>query len=193
MKLNKIVSLCKREKRIVLFDEHNEEGEVSGQWIGDGTACYQVGGLPILEPSTVGTLFDVPAKDEDKWDIREEDLPPSVDFTDTPDGERMLEDYSVSLNYHGLTLKPLRAEGCDPVFVDVKYLAPFLDSLESVFLFRRETRGGMVYVAVKVGFVLKAIVPPCRVESEAFIESLSRLARDVRQAFFEEEDRDGDK
>lgn len=182
MKLGKIVSLCKKQKRIVLFDRRNEQGEVIEQWIGDGTACYLADGLPILSAATVGALFEVPAKDAEKWDIREEILPPSIDFEDTADGETILEEYGVSLNFRGITLKAMHVHG-EPIFADVRYLSPFLDSLESTFLFRRTTPGGLEYIAVKVGFILKGIVPPCRIESERFIESLSCLSRDVSRAF----------
>ena len=190
MKLNKIVSLCKREKRIVLFNRRNDEGEIVEQWIGDGTACYLVGGLPIMSAGTCETLFDIPAKDADKWSIREEDLPGSIDFSDAADvnGERILDEAPISIYFGGVTVRPLRSSGDVPLFIDTRYLAPFINEMERLFLFRRTTPGGMDYIAAKTGMILAGVIPPVRIESERFVSELSKLAEDVKEAFAPEED-----
>ena len=179
MKLKSIISICKKEKRIVLFNRTDEEGEVAEQWIGDGVACYRVGGLPILDQHTVAAIFDIPAKDEEKWDIRQERLPKGPFFEDIVDDEEQLEEYGLSIGFLGVALKPLRTHRGETIFIDARYLSPLSDSLDSLFLHRRRTVGGLDYVAVKVGFALEAVIAPCRVETEKFIEKLSRLAREV--------------
>ena len=191
MKLKSIISLCKKEKRIVLFDKIDGEGEeVREQWIGDGSACYQVGGLPILDQDTVAAIFDVPAKDGEKWDIRRERLPRGISFEDIEDTEETLEEYGLSVGFLGVVLKPLRTPKGETLFIDVRYLTPFSDSLESLFLFRRQTAGGLEFVAVKVGFVLKGIIAPQRIETEKFLEKLSRLSREVEQSNAPEVDKE---
>ena len=143
-----------------------------------------------MSAGTCETLFDIPAKDEDKWSIREEDLPLSIDFTDTADvnGERILDEAQISIHFGGVTVKPLRSSGDVPLFIDVRYLAPFINEMEKLFLFRRKTPGGMDYIAAKTGMILAGVIPPVRIESERFVRELSKLAEDVKEAFAPEED-----
>ena len=186
MKLNKIIALCKKAKVIVIYNRRrDEDGEIMEQWIGDGAACYLVPGMPILDSESAGAILDIPAKDADKWQILERELPPVFDFTDdaAKDGETVFDEGPISFHYGGVMLRPLRSHGGAPLFIDLRYLTPFIDSLNSLFLYRRTAENGLDYVAVKVGMVLAGIIMPRRVENEEFVRELRTLAEDVERAF----------
>ena len=54
MKIKKLARLCAARKSIWVYD-----GERL-QYIGDGSACYTVRGLPELDEESLMVIFDVP-------------------------------------------------------------------------------------------------------------------------------------
>lgn len=144
MKLNKIIGLCKKQKRVIIYNRRHGDGEIAEQWIGDGASCYRAEGVPILDSDSVATIFDIPAKNADKWNILEMDLPTSYDFTDdaAESGEQIFDEDPIFLQYGGAMLKPLRSRGGVPLFIDIRYLSPFINDMDHMYLYRRTAEGG---------------------------------------------------
>ena len=183
MKLNKVIALCKKTKMVVVYNWRGNDGEIKEQWIGDGAACYRADGLPILDELGVAAIFDIPAKDADKWKILVRELPPAYDFTcdGEKNGETIFEEDPIFLNYGGVMLKPLRNPGSAPLFIDVRYLTPFIDEMEHLYLYRRTAENGQDYAAVKVGMFLAGIIAPRKIESEPFVDCVKTLASELEK------------
>lgn len=68
MKLKKIMSLCKKINRVIIFQEWTAGRDseiIHRQFISNGNAVYKVEGLPALTKETILRIFDV---GEEKWD-----------------------------------------------------------------------------------------------------------------------------
>ena len=175
MKIKNIASICKKSKNITIFERHDRP-EIM-QYIGDGYAAYPAAGLPELDEETLLTIFDVPEKDRDKYHVHTSPIPDGVDFADVHNGERMIEQENVSINYGGRVLLPLRTGG-GLVFIDSCYLKPVSDVLDVLELYERRTAAGMTYIVAKAGFLLQAVIMPYDVIDEKFVEMLHALASD---------------
>lgn len=86
MKLNKIKSLCKAARRVIIYNELGEGGELRRQWIGTGTAMYILEGLPILGPGNIPVLLGLEGNALNKVKITQEKMPEDI-FTGDYDAE----------------------------------------------------------------------------------------------------------
>jgi len=59
MKFSKVAALCKKRKRIHVYNDPKSEA----QWLGDGIGIYLLEGMPQITTDECLRLFDVP---EDK-------------------------------------------------------------------------------------------------------------------------------
>lgn len=76
MKLSKLSSICKKRKRIVLFDDTSSEDNV--QWAGDGAAFYELTGLPEFSAESLFTALGFDLSDKDCWILNRRDLDPEL-------------------------------------------------------------------------------------------------------------------
>lgn len=90
MKIKSIAAICKKNKRVVLFNRYSESGTLS-QYIGDGSAVYPISGLPEPDEESVLTIFDVPEKQREDWFVRYRDIPEGISFGDTDANEKIIE------------------------------------------------------------------------------------------------------
>lgn len=175
MKIKNIASICKKSKNITIFERHDRQ-EIM-QYIGDGFAAYPAAGLPELEEETLLTIFDVPEKDRDKYHIHTAAIPGGLNFADLDEGESVVERENVSINYGGRILLPLRTRG-GLVFIDSCYLKPVSDVLDVLELYERTTSAGVKYIVAKAGFLLQAVIMPCDVIDDKFVDLLHALSSD---------------
>lgn len=180
MKINKIAGICKKSKTAILF-EKSESGIVHQQFISDGNAIYPISGLPYLQQENIYTIFDVPEKDKEKWYFKQTPLPSNINMDDTDDTERAIEAEDVSIYRHGNALKAL-STSAGIVFIKCAYIAPIADVMDVLEYYERTTEDGGLYIAVKAGFLLQAVISPCEVITDGFVEALERLARLSRTA-----------
>lgn len=154
MKIKKVESICKSDKRITIL-----EGE-GAQWLGNGNAMYLLDGMPVLDESTIFTLFDVAEKDREKYYLKCEPLPAGYNFGDTDDSEYLIDRIPIALSYLGYTVIPYRSE-VGTIFIESRYLAP-LHKIEGGYeLYLRYNENKVPYVAVKSGLLILAIIYPC--------------------------------
>ena len=177
MKIKSIATICKRDKRIVLFNKYSEDGETVAQYISDGSAVYPICGLPELDEESILTIFDVPEKQREDWFVRVRDVPEGINFEDTDANEKMIERDNLSIIFSGHTLKPLETRR-GLVFIQSCYLSPVSDVLDVLELYERFTPNGTPYIVAKAGFLLQAVIMPYDVINAGFVERLQRLARD---------------
>ena len=176
MKIKKIEALCKSDKRIILYDGDGV------QWIGNGCAAYPLHNMPVLDETNVFTLFDVAEKDREKYYLRSEELPVALDFNDSSDTEVMLDRVPIDLYISGHGVAPyVGSSGI--IFVETRYLAPFIKQEGGFELYERFTKIGKPYIAVKSGLFLVGVIMPSNgiitsdfIENFEYIASLSRVA-----------------
>lgn len=176
MKIKSIAAICKRNKRIVLFNKYGEDGETMSQYISDGYGIYPICGLPEMDEESILTIFDIPEKDREKWFVEYALPPKEINFEDTDESERPIEEENISIMYAGRVLKPLKTRR-GLAFIDSRYLSPLSDVLDALGFYERITPYGTPYIVAKDGFLLQAVIMPYDVIRTEFVEHLQELVR----------------
>ena len=160
-----IISLCKKSGSLRLY-AGKEEGE---QWISDGYAIFPLLNFPIFDEETICKAYDIPDKKREKMLIKcEQNLPSRINFENSTPDEIPCE---IGDELLGGAISITTSQGM--MFIHRKYLQPFNDTPEEmIYIFERHTEDGKTYFAVKIGFVLSALVMPYDCVNEAFVERL---------------------
>ena len=150
MKLKAMAALCRRGKRVTLFERRHEDGTIE-QFLSDGFGVYMTGELPQLDEESVLAIFDVSAKED--WTVQRSALPVWIstdDFDPTDEPVRLCE---TGVTHEGKTYRPLFRKGGGVVWTDEAFFSPIADSDFSLFL-----RGSERYLVAKAGmFFLAAL------------------------------------
>lgn len=167
MIINKIIQLCKREKRIYLINNGDS------QWLSDGHAVYPMYEMPEFDMDSLLKTYDISAKKGEKiikMHVASENI--NLNFSDTCPDEVLCEQNPIRIAINGTTyIQMLTENGCE--LLDSKYFAPLADANEDmVQIYQRTTESGDVYFAVKDGMFLIALIQPTLVLNEKTLEEL---------------------
>lgn len=122
MKLKGMVSLCKRDKRVVILDRYRDDGTIE-QFLSDGHGIYPAGDLPPLDVKTILSVFDISTEQEAKWDVDRAEAPGWLDTSDFGN-DTPLHNSRVLVNYQGDVYLPLVSDAQEVFWVDCAALAP---------------------------------------------------------------------
>jgi hypothetical protein len=153
MKIQKIQSLCKSAKRIIIFNDADE----GIQWISDGYCLFPLLNLPRLTEDNIYALFDIPKDKRGKIFFEErEELPKSLCFEDSFEEENAVNPEQFGIYAYGQAFDVFRgAEGA--LLVDSKYLSAFD---KDVTYFERLRRGASPYIVAKEGMFVSGVILP---------------------------------
>lgn len=151
MKIKKIISLCKSNKCISLYD-------MTTQMLGDGYAAYYLNDCPVFSIDSLMTSFDITPTQAEKIVQRYTTEPPEAFLQlvkDEFDGEERCDPLPISLRIGSYDYIPYKTSaGIE--FVESKFLEPLdVDEFE---LYYRQTESG-AFFAAKAGFFVMAIIP----------------------------------
>lgn len=180
MKIKAIARICAQGGRIIIFDQKDEDGEVTLQWIGDGCALYPAFNLPYVEEESIFAIFDVPKKKQTDYFFEQRDIPEGVDLHDAVPCENMIDYQKIQMIYAGRTLSALETQR-GITFIDTKYLAP-LGNMEAIELYERIQTDGQPYFVAKAGLMVMAVIMPYDIVSEDFVKQLEDLTRGCQYA-----------
>ena len=180
MKLKKVGAICNAGGIFYLMDRKDADGEIVGQWLGDGKAMYPLTGLPVMDLENICAMFDITEKKREKLVMRREDATDAMNWEDTDLREWKLGDPKLCVRYNGMDLLPLETtEGV--TFIQEKYLLP-LDSLEYMRLYERRSAADGLYIAAKIGMILQAVIMPMDLPDMDFMKLLNDLVSQCREA-----------
>lgn len=162
MKMKAVQALLNSGKRVILF-----QGEE--QWIGDGSSAYPLHGLPPLKKENLKAFLDCNEKQWEKFYVQEDE--PSFSTEDNALEEEDLEYTGLSIRYMERELVPLIGAG-RIYFVQNKYIKPLT---EDISFHLRKTSNGQSCIAVKEGFLLRAVIMPCECVNEQFCNIIESL------------------
>lgn len=174
MKLKKVASLCSENKMFILFDRVDKNGEVT-QWLGDGVGFYPILGLPILDTDNICTMFEVPAKKQEKCTFRQQEMPENINVADDDVSDWQLESYGFRVSLDGKEIIPLKGRD-GLICVQSKYLAPLSDVADMTCLYERTMPSGRPAIVVKAGLLISAVICPVDVINADFVTQLERLS-----------------
>ena len=189
MKIKAIERLCKAQGNIVLCDEPCvDEETLPRQWMGDGMALYPLDGVPHLDEGGVMAIFDIDARKREKIRLEHKDcLPEAICFADSQIGEVLLEQYDVKISVNGAELVLLHGAGDKLVCIQKQYLTPF-EKLKELELYGRMSANGNIYVAVKVGCILRGVILTYQPANEKFVETMGAIYNAAAVALAAERD-----
>ena len=149
MQFKKIISLCKREKKIILF---NEQGK---QWIGNGAVFFCLDGYPAMSEENIFRVFDIKKDEESKYLLTDSDETAALlDFGENETAEYDLATSPYIFRCSGGDYMP-RASGGELHLLDTEYLSAFGGGVN---LFARRSPAGRLYVAVRRGIFLEGLI-----------------------------------
>ena len=163
MRIKKVGAICNAGGCYYLMDERDAAGEIVGQWLGDGRSAYPMVGLPVMDLENICAMFDITEKKREKLVMRRADVPDSMNWEDMAPLERQLDDPKLCVRYDGRDLLPL-------------------DGLEYMRLYERQSASGGLYIVVKIGMILQAVIMPMDLPDKDFMEALNGLTSQCRDA-----------
>lgn len=168
MKLSKVYSIIKREKELLIQDGINES-----QWVGTTNAIYQISGLPAFTPDNLFQLMGVAEDKKEKFTLYENGFNTSLD--DMVSSEKDAFAGRVHIKSGDEEYIPVTTtEGL--VFIEEKYLEPVYD-MPQLRLYERKSIDGSLYIAVKSGMWIFALIEPKRLLSREAIIELENIAK----------------
>lgn len=166
MKFKKIITLCKNNKQIRLYDGESE------QWISDGYALYPLFNMPKFDEESICRACDITEKQADKMLISyDHGLPSAFDYSDTTPNETPCAREDAIF---GRIIPIITSHGME--FINGNYLLPFEDADDDMlYIFERTQESGQPYFVVKQGFALVGIIMPYECINENFVKRLKNI------------------
>ena len=189
MKLKVLGAMCKKAGIFRLYDQHSDDGEVVGQWLGTWGAVYKLSGLPLLSEDHIPAFFELTEKQLEKISIKHDPLPENANFDDTDPAEVALDDREMTLAYGKYIVRPLvTRQGLE--LIDNEALTPLADVADHLMIYERRTASGQAYFALKMGLMIVGVVMPLNLIEDQFVESVEALAQKARVALVHKKERD---
>ncbi len=183
MKFSKMIGLCKKAKRVFVYEEYS--GETVMQYIGDGNAAYPIFDMPRLDKNGIFAVMDVPEKNKSDYyyictpipeDISFED----ISFKDSDKTETLVKPLPISIGFAGQLMKPLQTQS-GIMFIDERYLKPLSDVYDVLELYERTSDSGKRYIVAKAGFLLQTVIMPISVTAGSpFADELISVAEQLK-------------
>ena len=171
MKFNKITSVCKKDKCILIYNLFS--GSTVTQWLGNAAAMYRLEGTPEITPDELLVLLDIPAKKRSDWSTSVSNGPFPFSFDD--DGGRPVEERLITVGWEGERYR-LFEDSSGIYAINEAFLAPFDGHLEYVNFCRQPSDSRRFLLGVRVGLQLQAVIAPSGLlQTESFIEKINAL------------------
>jgi hypothetical protein len=172
VKNKSIMKICISSKQVILMDKVEEDR--TEQWVGNGYAIYQLQGMPYVEIDNLLAINDVPESTKKKIFTRHEQIPDGMSFDDCIDDELPLVQGEIRIEEGDCSLIPLQTED-RIIFINSRYLAPLCDESFMLRFFERVSLSGKTYIAVKSGYLLRAIIMPYMAITPEFINRIAEF------------------
>ena len=173
MKIKKLAQLCKKNKRVIIYEREIAGTEQVQQLLSDGAAVYPVFGLPRLTKESLLTIFDVDQSEWDKWYVSVYDDPMEEYYLDAMDGEQQLERFYQPIVKDGKLIKSVMLNG-QTVFFNDAYLDPVRDE-KDIMYYGRILNGRTPMIAVKSGLLLQATIMPYQIKDSVWLEMMEEM------------------
>lgn len=180
MKFKSIAAICKEDQMLVIYEKPGRK-DVE-QWIGTASALYPISGVPKMGKDGFCNIFDIPEKARDEFSFVEDKAPEGMCFDDTMVGERPLGEPIFTISSHGRMLRFLPSSRSGILCLDERYLAPLSDVQNYFSIHERITSYGQPYFALKMGFLLLAIIMPYDIIKSEFVMQVEDFGAKCRGA-----------
>lgn len=149
--IKKVIELCIKEKRLILFNGGDR------QWVSCGFAVYPMLNMPHFNETSIRATYSIP----DTVKVEEvEGMPEAYSFADIDQRENQVFFERIQLQPAAEQLVSLRTQA-GVTFVQAKSLKPIEEGESGSYgLYERITDSGQIYIAVKQGLLLDAVILP---------------------------------
>ena len=176
MNYQKIMGIFKKKGLITVYTAKDR------QWISDGYAVYPLLQMPKMNEQSIRAIFDIA---DSVHIIEKAELPATVCFDDIDVTENAIFLEEIQLQPSGLDTVSFRTQA-GVTFIERKYLSPIkgVNDDGSIGIYERVNQEtGNVYIVVKRGILLEAIIQPVKVLTKDWVEDLNELTAAIRQTF----------
>ena len=182
MNINKLIKLFKKGSKIVLYNDKDV------QWISDGHAVYPLWRFPRFDELSFAQAYGL--TDGVTVEVRE-GLPAAYDFSDISKAENQVFYEKIQLPIGGDTKVVSLFTQAGVTFVNKNYLDPIEDD-GYIGLYERLTTSGQLYIVVKRGMMLEAVIMPMvKVIHKDYLDDLQELVSRLIDTYNEEMRKDG--
>lgn len=177
MNFDKIKAICKKSRVISLYDTEDY------QWLGDDFALYPLYGHPEYTKETIASVLSLDEKKKNEMIYRLGDMPAVVNPSDATASDKACGLFSINLQCMDRSVIPLMtSKGLR--FIETKYITPLMKS--DYEFYERLRADGSLYIVIKVGFVVEAIIQPCDyIIMPSLVDELCRIADGVNETLAE--------
>lgn len=168
MNFDKIKAICKKSRVISLYNTEDY------QWLGDDFALYPLYEHPEYNEDTIASVLSLDEKKKNEMIYRVGDMPAVINCSDATDSDKLCGVFSTNLQCMNRAVIPLMtSKGLR--FIETKYITPLIkDNYE---FYERMRADGSLYIVVKVGFVVEALIQPCdHIITPSLIDELNKIA-----------------
>lgn len=158
MIMKKAAALCRARKYACIMSSRGENGELLNQYMGDGSAFYELPEALTLTIGSLAAILDISEEERKKWNLTDIPVPEGLDFGWITAKDVRIMPYPLHLLNGSYELIPLiTTDGI--CFIDAGYLAPLKDARELEFYERRKPDGDLYIVAASGMIFCAAIMP----------------------------------
>lgn len=177
MNINKLIKLFKKKGKIILFNDKDV------QWISDGAAVYPLWRFPRFDEQSFTSAYGL--TEGVTVEVRE-GLPEKYDFSDISRVENQVFYEKIQLPISGGNKVVSLFTQAGVTFVDRTYLDPIEDD-GYMGLYERLTSSGELYIVVKRGMMLEAVIMPMKnVIHKDYLDDLQELVSRLIDTYNEE-------
>lgn len=176
MNFDKIKTICKKAKHISLFDTEDY------QWLGDEFAIYPLYEHPEYNKDTIASVLSLDEKKKAEMIYHIGDMPANIDCSDSNESDKACGVFGINIMCMSRAVIPLMTtEGLK--LIETKYITPVINS-EFEF-YERKMQNGRLFIILKVGFVVEAIITPCNelILTGSLVDDLMSIADGASEAF----------
>lgn len=179
MNYQKIIGTFKKKGLITVYTAKDR------QWISDGYAVYPLLQMPKMNEQSIRAIFDIA---DSVHIVEKAELPATICFDDIDVTENAIFQEEIQLQPSGLDTVSFRTQA-GVTFIDSRYLDPIggVYNDGNVGIYERvNTETGKVYIVVKRGMMLEAVISPLQVLAADWVDELTELAAAIRNTYNEE-------
>ncbi len=176
MNYQKIMNLCKKRKFMTLYTDGGR------QWVSDGNALYPLLGMPLLDAQSIRAIYDMP---EGMQILETQEMPEGIYLGDVDWCENQIFREKIQLQPNGLDVIGYRTQA-GVTFAEEKYLSPItgIGTDGNVCVYERVSKEtGKIYIVVKRGMLLEAVIQPVQILTKDWVEDLAEITAAIRVTY----------
>ncbi|MCL1924546.1 MAG: hypothetical protein FWF50_03060 [Defluviitaleaceae bacterium] len=170
MKLSKVASIFKKNKKLIIFTDKN-----GTQWISNNFAMYSMRDMPQLTPEMILRFFDVSKEKIEEWEYKTEEMPPMFEAELFSEHKEQIKFMQIFINWYGDDYT-FFIDNNEVYSIKSEYLKPLLGKENEYLEFYKSELNGNAFLTVKENSELTAIICTSNLKIKDFANEIKKLS-----------------